>query len=139
MNSSMNSCQKAAVYVGLPLFMLLVGSSKLNAAVDGEPNVITPATTSSKDQVTPSTGQSEVVVVSGLFVRTFGDPPPGTGGKARISYTLTTSTGKEWVLVFDQERYWPANGVRGFLRRQVVVNGRLQPDRRLLVDLLELQ
>jgi len=134
----LNINQKAAVLVGLSLFLMVVGCTKLSASGDGEVTVMAADTTSPKDQVTPSSQQSGVVVVSGLFVRTFGDPPPGKNGEARINYTLTTSTGKEWILVFDEDGYWPANGIRGFHRRQVVVNGLHMTDGRLLVESLEI-
>jgi hypothetical protein len=82
--------------------------------------------------------QPNEVVVSGLFIRTFGDPPSGSG-EAQIVYTVTTSAGREWTLVFDKEHYWPPKGVRQFHRKQVVVKGSVLRDGRLLVESLELR
>ncbi|MDX1461008.1 MAG: hypothetical protein R3348_08125 [Xanthomonadales bacterium] len=78
--------------------------------------------------------ESDSIVISGTFARTFGDPPGGSDGDARISYTLTTADKNYWVLVFDMDRYWPQDGVRAFHRRQVEVTGCKLPDGRLLVD-----
>ena len=52
----------------------------------------------------------------------------------RIVYTLSTSEKEDWVLVFDVERYWPENGVRGFHLQQVSVTGELLSDGTLLVE-----
>ena len=153
---------RLAVLVGLPLFLLAAGCTKLSDSPDGEPTMspaetdtpegtqssivpetATPpsaATSAPQDEPAAPTQQPETVVVSGFFARTFGDPPSGENGRARISYTLTTSGGEgreEWILVFDKDTYWPADGVRRFHLKQVVVKGTLMPDGTLLVKLLE--
>ena len=145
-----------AFLVGLTLFLLAAGCARLSDPPDREPAgspaetdtpegaqgstapTPLPPSAASTPQGKPATSQQPgTVVVSGFFARTFGDPPPGENGKARISYALTTSDGEEWILVFDKDTYWPADGVRRFHLKQVVVEGTLMPDGTLLVRLLE--
>ena len=72
--------------------------------------------------------------MSGIFMRSFGDPPSDESDGARIVYTLSTSEKEDWVLVFDRERYWPESGVRGFHLQQVSVTGVPLSDGTLLVE-----
>jgi hypothetical protein len=116
------------ILVGLFFFLFVTGNT--------QPGAATPST--SQDHEAPSTKQSKVVV-SGTFATTFGDPFSEENGRARINYTLTTSEGKEWVLMFDRSKYWPADGIHGFHLRQVVVKGLIMPHGKLLVESLEHQ
>lgn len=135
----MNIRQKIVILAGLCVFLPGAGCEWLGASGGRETTTGSTEAAVAQDQVTPSVGQPGIVVVSGFFVRSFGDPPPGGNGRARINYTVTTSAGKEWILVFDEDRYWPANGIRGFHLKQVAVKGYFMPDGSLLVELLELE
>lgn len=65
---------------------------------------------------------TDEITVSGVFSITHGDPadfsPP-----AVIEYLLTDEEGRDWRLVFDEDVYEPAGGLRQFDREQVEVSG----------------
>jgi len=117
------------------MLLSLIAAGCLGTGVAGERRLNPDAEETGPTLLPESTRatQTKPVVVSGIFVRSFGDPPSDESDGARIIYTLSTSEKEDWVLVFDRERYWPENGVRGFHLQRVSVTGELLSDGTLLV------
>ena len=78
-------------------------------------------------------GPSEVTHLLGFFSVMYGDPPTDSGLPAVIEYWLTDEEGRDWLLVFDEEVYRPAGGLRQFDRAQVEVEGTAIDDETILV------
>ena len=80
-----------------------------------------------------ATPEPERTVVTGLLIVLYGDPPPGSNLPARIDYQVTDKQGQQWSLMFDRNVYWPPDGPLAFNRKQVVVEGKLVGENKILV------
>lgn len=85
--------------------------------------VLNVSLSAAQNGVTPQ-AQNKTITISGSFTILHSDPQPGTGGKKQISYVLTDSAGKNYLLELDPRLSSRVQILRG---KQVKVTGIVTP------------